>query len=156
MAGRPIQYDLTPYREEVEVLYSEGASQSAILTLLRESHDINMSKESLKRWLARWNLKSLRYQNQPDPINGITISRIEFYFFRHRHNDVQIVEDLRQEGINTSTRQVRDFRHKKLWIHRNMEDDTQEVVYQETLKHAWNAVVFVLLVNGGEGTCKPT
>lgn len=115
---RPIK-DLDQYQDEIEHQISIGNSQTQILTWLA-AKNIGISRNTLSRRLNEWNVN--RY-SQTASVNATLVSAVKEVFHTTDQNNDTIAQNIINQGISTSSRQVKKVRLEHDWQRRAYNDD---------------------------------
>lgn len=102
---RPL-IDLSSFREEIELCIQQGYTQPEIRTWLSRNN-VRISKNTLSSRIIAWGTS--RYA-RADPNDPALIDAIKSAFDTTQHNDEAIADNLKAQGFDTSTNQVREIR----------------------------------------------
>jgi Clr5 domain len=112
MAPQPL--DLEPFREEIQILITEGLTLEHIARIIRDTHDHGCSHRTLKRRVKAWGVTQRKRPDNAPEIEAFVDARFHYSF----DNDKDIVKKLQRDNYDITEYHVRALRWKNGWLRR--------------------------------------
>jgi hypothetical protein len=125
-SGRP-PIILDQYRAIISEKLQAGATKNDIIALLKDEHGCHVSRRTLYRTLAQWDIQPHQIRTEPD---DLVQERIQQIYFELGLSDEQIIAQLAREGYRVSNHALRRLR-KDAGIFRRLNGDQIEQVQED-------------------------